>query len=74
MKKTTKNIRARDHKLAKEILELSRAGYDELHGAAPKAAMALTALGSAVAALGEHTPGWSGSLGALTKPALGGLH
>lgn len=41
----------------------------------PRTAVAITLMARSIAALGQHTPGWSGSISnPLTRRALGGLH
>lgn len=73
-KKSTKSAGQRDHRAHQRILGVTQDAYDEMQSSCPRAAVAFVELGRAVSALGQHTPGWSGSLGSLTKPALGGLH
>ncbi|MBX3128409.1 MAG: hypothetical protein KF718_16925 [Polyangiaceae bacterium] len=65
-----------DPLVAKMVLKCASRSATELRAKGlPRTASAIVLMAHSIAALGQHTPGWSGSISnPLTRRALGGLH
>lgn len=74
--KKPRDPRSSDLARAGDVIDAADRAAAELERlGAQDSALAFQILGRAIAAIGRHAPGWSGSLaGPLTKRALGGLH